>query len=182
MLADTGDCNLRRKSLRQRFWEKVSTISNGPNGCWEWKAARGARGVGLIKRYGNMGPAARVAWELTQGPIGEGLFVCHRCDNPGCCNPRHLFLGTPRDNTQDMIAKGRDRHPRGDDHVFRKCPERVPRGEVRGNVKLTADQVREIRHRASSERISHRQLAKQYAVSRQLVDGIVSRERWQHVP
>ena len=89
-----------------RFWSKVD--QRGPDDCWEWRAAR------MWKGYGHFGVARdlvvrahRFAWEVSRGPIPNGAMVLHRCDNPACCNPAHLFLGTARDNTDDMVAKGR---------------------------------------------------------------------------
>ena len=91
-----------------RFWSKVNRTDN-PNDCWEWNASRVSGGYGQAIRFGKSSVAHRVAWELTQGPIPEGIFVCHRCDNRLCCNPAHLFLGTARDNNRDKMDKGRAR-------------------------------------------------------------------------
>jgi hypothetical protein len=97
-----------RGSLAERFWAKVQRGT----GCWEWTGAvlnrawpygviqRGQRGEGTIV-------ASRLSWELANGPISDGLWVLHRCDNPRCVRPSHLFLGTDSDNKRDMIAKGR---------------------------------------------------------------------------
>lgn len=98
-----------------RFWDRVDR--NGPGGCWSWlgtnngKEGRGQVHLGYrgdyrlrrrIKTY-----AYIVAWKLTNGEIEEGLCVCHKCDNPNCVNPKHLFLGTKKDNIMDMHKKGR---------------------------------------------------------------------------
>ena len=115
--------------------------------------------------------AHRVAWELAYGQVPNGLFVCHRCDNPPCVRPEHLFLGTARDNTQDAIAKGR--------FVFNLRPE-TTRGEANGRAKITEDQVREIRKRRESG-VGTGSLAKEYGLSRSFVQKIVRRERWSHV-
>jgi hypothetical protein len=75
--------------------------------CWEWAGARNSDGYG--KSYAGSGyrMAHRVAWESSFGPIPDGLFVLHRCDNPPCVRPDHLFLGTNTDNVRDSVAKGR---------------------------------------------------------------------------
>lgn len=90
-----------------RFWEKVD--KRGDDECWEWKGTRDRRNYGHFSPLGGerTRQAHRVAYEMLHGPQPSHLFVCHRCDNPPCCNPAHLFLGTAADNTHDMLAKGR---------------------------------------------------------------------------
>ncbi|MBN2192871.1 MAG: HNH endonuclease [Polyangiaceae bacterium] len=96
-------------TLKARFWSRVDR--RGPEECWPWLARVKQDGYGLVdvdvdgKRTTTV--VNRVAWELTRGEIPEGLLVCHHCDNPRCCNPSHLFLGTNADNHWDMRRKGR---------------------------------------------------------------------------
>lgn len=100
------------KKQAERFWARVDR-SGGSDACHEWRGGLKANGYGRM-RVGSL-PAGtrkmmgthRIAWILTNGPIVDGLFVCHTCDNPPCCNTRHHFLGTIQDNTADMLAKGR---------------------------------------------------------------------------
>lgn len=102
--------------LPVRFWSKVRKAEG--EGCWLWQGARGAGGYGQIGVW-RQGPngrrvlvkigAHRVAWELTNGSVADGLHVLHRCDTPACVRPDHLFLGTSSDNGADMVAKGRAR-------------------------------------------------------------------------
>ena len=95
--------------LAQRFWRKVRVTS----GCWEWQGAKHEHGYGRMRPTGSrkirqkVEMAHRLAWMLTHGPIPTGLSVCHRCDNPPCCNPDHLFLGSHSDNFRDAARKGR---------------------------------------------------------------------------
>jgi HNH endonuclease len=75
--------------------------------CWEWSGARDRYGYGKLRRDTVYWKAHRLAWTLEHGPIPDGMYVCHHCDNPPCVNPAHLFLGTSRDNQLDRVAKGR---------------------------------------------------------------------------
>jgi len=89
-------------NVMARFWAKVKI--RGAGDCWEWQASK-RRAYGKIRIKCEYVPAHRVAWMLTHGEIPEGLCVLHRCDNPPCVNPDHLFLGTLKDNSQDMLRK-----------------------------------------------------------------------------
>lgn len=92
------------------FWAHVHF---GP-GCWTWLASKKHDGYGKRKHNGKMTTAHRVSFEMEFGPIPDGLAVLHRCDNPPCVRPDHLFLGTQQENIADMVAKGR--HSRGAKH------------------------------------------------------------------
>jgi len=87
------------------FWPKVEIRSG--NDCWHWKGARNTDGYGNLRRNKKSCKAHRIAWEITNGPVPNGFYVLHKCDNPLCCNPNHLFLGTQKENVDDMTAKGR---------------------------------------------------------------------------
>lgn len=94
------------RSVEDRFWSHVAIGSE--DACWEWKAARGRQGYGAFGMGGTMRIAHRVAFEFTHGRVlRRDELACHHCDNPPCCNPKHLFVGTKLDNARDAIAKGR---------------------------------------------------------------------------
>lgn len=91
-----------------RYWDDVEV--HGEDECWPWKGVTDQHGYGRIHFMTEKIKAHRVAYEMRYGPISEGLVVCHKCDNPNCVNPKHLFAGTQRDNAQDMSAKCRINH------------------------------------------------------------------------
>lgn len=92
-------------SIGCRFWAKVDK-SNGPDSCWIWIGTKRPLGYGVFRIDGHTVRAHRLAYEFTIGPIGD-LHACHKCDNPSCVNPSHIFLGTHLDNMRDMFAKNR---------------------------------------------------------------------------
>lgn len=159
----------RRRALDPaRFWEKVDQ-SGGPDACWIWTAAMYPQGYGMYSQNNRTMGAHIYSWELANGPVTDGLYVCHNCpdgDNPACVNPSHLFLGTAGDNVRDCHAKGRAVTPKGAEHC---------------RAKLTEDQVREIRQRYAAGNVSTRQLGKVYGIEQSAISAIVRRERWKHV-
>lgn len=109
------DRNVRfTRTIAERLAERLVRM---PNGCLEWTGSLSTTGYGHIKVTGKPTKTHRIAWELTNGPIPDGMFVCHHCDNPPCCDVTHLFLGTNADNLADMSAKGRHHS-----QVITHCP------------------------------------------------------------
>lgn len=155
-------------TILNRFWSKVdkSIVS----GCWIWKAYKNPAGYGQVRVKTIAYLAHRFSYELAFGPIPPTINVLHKCDNPPCVNPDHLFLGTLTDNNQDMCRKGRHGKNVGESGHLKK-----PR---KGN-KLTYSQVCEIRQRAKAG-IRYDKLAEDYKVGASLVSMIVNNKRWQH--
>jgi hypothetical protein len=102
----------------QRFWSKVDI--RGEDECWNWKAGK-RHGYGAYRLGNKQVSAYRYSYEISIGNIKQGMFVLHRCDNPSCVNPKHLFLGTQKDNMEDMTLKGR--RARGEKSNFVKLKE-----------------------------------------------------------
>lgn len=153
----------------KRFWSKVSMKE--PTGCWEWQGACSGFGHGRFKLHGVLVSPHRIAYEMAYGPLLNGQWVLHRCDNPRCVNPFHLFEGDRSANMQDCAAKGR--------LAVQKDPS-FTQGENRPNSKLTDDLVRDIREAAArGKKISH--IAKQRGMSRSIIQRVVNRTRWAHV-
>ncbi len=149
-----------------RFWAKVAIGS--PDVCWEWQAGSLPDGYGTFHLGGRDRRAHRVAYELRVGVIPAGQHVLHRCDNPSCVNPAHLFLGTHADNMKDMAAKGRGLGHRG------------PRGERNARSTLNESQVRAIRWLCEVGN-SQRAVSRLFGVSQGHVSDVVNGKRWAHV-
>lgn len=144
------------------FWSKLSK-QNGEDGCWEWTGYRTqAMGYGRVKFSGKVTYAHRVAYELAKGAIPIGMCVCHSCDNPACCNPTHLWLGTRAENIADRDAKGRHSPVRSDGT---------------SSAKLNWGIVRSIRiSYCAGERISA--LAVRFGVVRSNIWAVVHNKTW----
>lgn len=156
-----------RRSLLDRFWEKVNVCE--PNECWSWTGSTNLGGYGEVRDGKTLLMAHRFSYEIHHGPIPEGMEMCHSCDNPSCCNPAHLFVGTRSDNMLDMYRKGRaNREWHG---VL---------GEQNHRSKLTAEQVREIR-RLCAGGTMQKDVAKTFGVHKGTVGSIVRRENWTHI-
>lgn len=174
-------------TLEERLWNQVSK-GKEPDDCWEWVGTTNQKGYGYTalsssgEKNGKKLYTHRLAYQLTYGPIPEGMHVCHKCDNPRCCRPDHLFLGTHQENMSDMVSKGRStkKIPKkteqkivsqyltgnytyqqlADAHVISKTQVQRVIGDVgkvvvdtRPNLKrLTEQQVSEIRAHASDEK------------------------------
>lgn len=162
-----------------RFYNKVAI----GDGCWEWQAHRTPKGYGTFRLDGRSIGAHRASWHLANGAIPDGLHVLHRCDNPACVRPGHLFLGTNQDNVDDRDSKGR--LARGASHravmmAVKADPAARARGERHGVAVLNEAKVRDIRESAARG-ATQREIARRLDVSRRTVGRVISRELWGHV-
>lgn len=136
------------------------------DGCWEWAGKLRKDRYARVEIGGVSKLVHRLAYEFAAGPIPDGMCVCHACDNPPCCNPAHLFLGTHLDNMRDMYSKGRRRSQKGAEHH---------------RTHLTDDQVLEMRRAYVENGTTQTELAARFGVSQQQVSLIVRGKAWAHL-
>jgi len=140
----------------ENFWEQVDRSGD----CWIWQGRIQHDGYGAITREGRQWLAHRLAWLICHGPTD--LCVLHKCDNPPCVRPDHLFTGTQQDNIADMVSKGRQHHPRG---------TRNPK------AKLTLELAEEIRRKYIPNK-NLVALSKEYGVARSTIQRVISHQNW----
>lgn len=153
----------KRLSLEARFWKKVAKGSG--DSCWNWTGSL-VRRYGAFQVNGCLRKAHRISWEIHFGKVPDGLWVLHKCDNPICVRPDHLFVGTNQDNVDDRQAKGRNNPPKGEDHT---------------HAKLTEKDVLEIRRLYANGGISYAKLAKRFGICPMQACDIVHRKGWKHI-
>lgn len=146
--------------LRLPGWEVTE------RGCWEWLGKGPGERYGKLTVNGSIVSAHRLAYTLWVGPIPEGCVIRHTCDNPPCINPAHLIPGTHRDNSQDMVKRGRQRDQRGVKHNMHR---------------LVPEQVARIRERYAAGGIRQQDLAEEYGVTQTCISAIVRGKTWRHV-
>jgi hypothetical protein len=155
-------------TLKERFWKHVD--KNGPipascpelGPCWIWTGSKNQDGYGQIGTSKGLRVVHRVSWELHGNTIPEGHELFHHCDQPNCIRPTHLFTGTRQDNMQDMLKKGRQHFPAGDEHY---------------PTRLKFEQVCEIRKLWESG-VPQTELAKRFNRKPNTISKIVNRKRW----
>ncbi len=175
----------KARPIRDRFEAFVERVPFSE--CWYWTGVQSKYGYGRFSGPSGFSHAHRVSWELSVGPIPEGLVVCHRCNVKLCVNPSHLYLGTQKENVRDAIkdglwpaVHGSTRHPesrcRGDAHWTRKHPERL-RGVANNSAKLSDTAVIDILGRSQSAK----EFAAKYGVALGTVYGLWGGKGWKHL-
>lgn len=150
--------------LIERFYLLVDKIATDTE-CLEWRGGYSSAGYGYFAWKGKAYPAHRMAWIIVNGEIPDGLLVCHRCDNRSCCRIDHLFLGTPADNSRDMVSKGR---------------QGSAKGERSHLAKLTEQDVIAIRSDLYKD-WTYRAIGKAFGIGEWEVSAILHHKRWKHI-
>lgn len=162
-----------------RFWSHVAV--GAPDACWPWKAGRFKGGYGQFKVHGRSIKTHRIAFRLFHGVDAVGQLIRHTCDNPPCCNGRHMIAGNATENAADAIERSRFRPASGERHGSRTHPERTARGERVGGAKLTEDQVKEIRALYAGGGITQAAMGQRFGVKRETIGRITRGQNWFHV-
>jgi hypothetical protein len=175
-----------RESIEERFWSKVNKL--GEDECWEWIGALSG-GYGAFK-YNKGSIAHRYSYMLHNNlqEIPKDMCICHKCDDPSCVNPKHLFIGTPKDNVRDMIEKGRmingmkgKRHKKETLDVLSKLSKGRKAGIKHHNVKLTEEQVKDIRSLYSTGKYIQQSMADFFGINNSAISKIINRKSWHHI-
>lgn len=143
--------------------ERFEECFERSEGCWEWQRSTFGGGYGRFMVDRCLMPASKAAYLFYKGDVPDGMYVCHKCDNPKCVNPDHLFLGTPAENSKDMVEK-----------------DRQAKGENNGNSRLTETQVIQIRQ-LRRDGLSSRKIGTMFDVSTTTVLNIEHEKQWRHV-
>ena len=161
-----------------RFW---SYVEKPAVGCWRWTKRVHKTGLpyGTIKLRRQMWIASRIAFFLSRNEDPWPLQVCHHCDNPSCCRPDHLFKGTPKENQEDMVRKGRS--TTGDRNGNRKHPERTARGIRQHLAKLTDERVIEMREMYATGNYPYGLLSRMFKVHKKTARWAILGRTWKHV-
>ena len=176
----------------RNFWAKVNLEGTKPdqtnphyrglNRCWEWEGARLVGGYGQTKFKRRTFPAHRVSFSLINGffPVA-GIHVLHRCDNPRCVNPDHLFTGTAADNVRDKQRKGRCNSPTGSRHGAKTKPGYAKRAVNKSYSEVSESTVVDLRLYYATGGFLQKRLAEMFGLSGRTVRNILARKTWNHI-
>jgi predicted XRE-type DNA-binding protein len=163
-----------------RFWSKVNILDD--EHCWDWVAGKNQKGYGEFKIDGSMYRANRVSWIIcNSNEIPDGMIICHKCDNPSCVNPNHLFLGTHSENMVDMTKK--DSAAKGMYNGANTHPENrpSPAGEINGRSKLKETDVEKILIMYHEDNKSQFEISENFGVSESTISLIVNGKTWKNI-
>jgi DNA-binding MarR family transcriptional regulator len=156
---DVYDGTIYDNAFTDRFWRRVDIKDK--DDCWNWIAGKDEDGYGFVEFHGVTYRSTHIAYMITRGEIEKELFICHKCDNPSCVNPDHLFLGTCLDNVKDRHLKNRD-----------------AKGSAVGTSKLNENEIEEILELYFNKKMMSKDIAKKYGVHRSTIGRVVSGEYW----
>ena len=152
------------KNTEEKFWKRLDKKSNG---CWEWTKAHNKDGYGQTCYKGKMVWTHRMAWIYSKGEIPEGMHVLHKCDNPACCNPDHLFLGTHKDNMNDRDKKNR-------------CNNKGLKGELNPQSRYTEKDILQMRE-MYKKGMKQKEIALIFNTTQPIISNIINRKYWKHI-
>jgi len=176
--------NERELSLMVRVWAKILPVESG---CWEWQGSTDISGYARISYKNQPELVSRILLsKIVKKELTRLEYACHKCDNPRCCNPAHLFLGTPKDNTDDMMKKRRHIcfiNPNKMREVGLRMKKFLPRfeGESHPQAKLTEKEVLEIRTMYVPRKVTLKSIARIYKIDYTTVSDIIRRKIWTHI-
>ena len=160
-----------QRAIKSELFKNLVEWQEGE--CWNWQGKSDKNGYGIFSAFGLNGKAHRVSYSVFVEPVPHSLLVCHKCDHPKCINPSHLFLGTSKDNFDDMKRKGR---------WINNSKSLQPKyGTDNNRSKLTKNQVIEIRNLREQKNLSYDKIANLYDVSKQSIISICKRKTWTHI-
>lgn len=167
----SANCRLEKLGTdAARLWARVNfdgpTQPGMSDPCHVWTGDTRGAGYGSIKIGGKKIATHRLAWELANGPIPPGLLALHHCDNPPCVRVTHLFLGTVKDNAQDMLAKGRGNKARGESH---------------GRAKKSEGEIRALLAEYAAGGVTQKELAARYGLHPIYVNKVITGKKWAHL-
>lgn len=158
-----NEIKLNEKDI-ERFWRGVD--KRGQDECWEWQKCRTKGGYGVMNVRRKILHCNRIGWTIENGRIPDGMIICHKCDNPSCCNPNHLFVGTDLDNCRDREMKGRGHDRTGGNH---------------GRATTNEHAVILMRQIYSSGKYTHKKIAEMFKIKHSAVSDIMLRRCWNHI-
>ena len=179
----SGEVNIPESKVA-KFWSRVDVL--GVEDCWNWKFGKNKAGYGQFCMMNRDFISSRVAYCIANGGIPKNTIICHKCDNPACCNPNHLYAGTFEDNYKDSVNRERLKYSRVEKKksaLSAAFPERygIVKGSTNGRSRLTESDVIELRRLRKEGILTLREIAKRFDVSRSCVCHVLAGRCWTHL-